>query len=232
MRYTEEQKTEILEYARANTIVLTCEKFKVSKYAINKWKGWVRKNARISNKNWYDKHAKQYYSQPRVRIKQCAATRAWREENPEKSRAISAEGKWRSAFRLLAYYANRTAQRKKIVNYHKITPFEVWKIARRQRLCCAITGLKLHRNNISLDHIISLSSGGSNAPDNLQLLHRWANIAKYDLTQEDFLDFCNLVARKNPKAPDSERLCALPFIAKNQYTGFAAREKALAAQGI
>jgi len=42
--YSQEFKDSVMEYEKTHTIRETCEKFKVSKYSINRWKGWTRKS--------------------------------------------------------------------------------------------------------------------------------------------------------------------------------------------
>lgn len=226
-RYSLEQKREILEYAEANTIREACIKFSVSKFSINLWKGHPRKNRKMANALWYATHGKEYSSRPYVkeRRRQSAAKRRLNPQVREKDKATNKEYRWKRAFVLLAYYANRAEKRRGEKDYFKLKALDIWTIAKRQKLKCAITGLKLHRHSISLDHIIPRSLGGSNAPDNLQLLHRWANIAKHDQSQDDFLDFCNIIALKHPRQPNVKTLEAKSFLTKNQYTGFAARSK-------
>ena len=85
---------------------------------------------------------------------------------------------------------------KKLRNRTKaeISPFQFWRIAKRQRLVCPLTGRRLTGETISIDHKISLSKGGSNDPANLQFVHVDANYAKRILSQEDFIQMCKDVA--------------------------------------
>ena len=46
---------------------------------------------------------------------------------------------------------------------------------------CGLTGRRLNRNNITLDHIVPLSKGGRvNEPSNLRFVHIDSNIFKMD----------------------------------------------------
>ena len=43
-----------------------------------------------------------------------------------------------------------------------VTAQHLWGIAKRQQMRCALTNRKLTKNNLSVDHIIPLSKGGTN----------------------------------------------------------------------
>jgi hypothetical protein len=70
---------------------------------------------------------------------------------------------------------------------YKIKPFDLWKIFKRQNMRCVLTGRKLTRDTISLDHIIPISRGGTNNLDNLRFVHIHANLFKLDMNDGDLL---------------------------------------------
>jgi 5-methylcytosine-specific restriction endonuclease McrA len=72
----------------------------------------------------------------------------------------------------------------------KVKPFDLWKIAKRQKLICPITGRKLTNENISIDHIVSRKRGGTNEINNFQLVDFHANLAKFTLTMDELLSLC------------------------------------------
>lgn len=74
-----------------------------------------------------------------------------------------------------------------------ITAFDLWKLAKKQKLICALTGRKLTRETISVDHITPYSRGGSNGVDNLRMVHIDANMAKQNLADPEFLQLCREV---------------------------------------
>jgi 5-methylcytosine-specific restriction endonuclease McrA len=79
----------------------------------------------------------------------------------------------------------------------KITPIQLWTIAKKQKCKCPISGIKLTRNNISVDHIIPLSKGGKNTLENIQYVERHVNIMKNDKSLEQFLFYCREIVKNN-----------------------------------
>jgi 5-methylcytosine-specific restriction endonuclease McrA len=69
-----------------------------------------------------------------------------------------------------------------------LKPMELWGLLKRQRMLCALTGRMLNRDNISLDHIVPLSKGGSNEPNNLRFVHIDSNTFKMDMDDSDLLE--------------------------------------------
>ena len=63
---------------------------------------------------------------------------------------------------------------------------------------CYLTGDTIELNDpksYSFDHIVPVSRGGANELHNLGLTTREANIAKADMTVEEFVDMCVKVAK-------------------------------------
>ena len=77
-----------------------------------------------------------------------------------------------------------------------LTPMDLWKMAKRQKGLCPLTGLRLKGNVISLDHIIPKSKGGSNDISNLRLTLFVANQAKHSCSDEEFFNLCKAVINK------------------------------------
>ena len=50
---------------------------------------------------------------------------------------------------------------------------------------CALCGRKIDLVDTSLDHIVPLSTGGTNTVDNIQIMHKWCNLFKMDMDMED-----------------------------------------------
>ena len=71
-----------------------------------------------------------------------------------------------------------------------ISKFDLFNIAKKQKLICALTGRKLTLNNISPDHIIPKARGGQSIPENIQLVTIEANRAKHMMNNNDFINLC------------------------------------------
>lgn len=71
-----------------------------------------------------------------------------------------------------------------------LKPFDFWKLAKKQKLICPLTGRRLASDNISVDHIIPLSKGGKNSIDNFRLVDKHANLARLHYTDEVFFKLC------------------------------------------
>lgn len=79
----------------------------------------------------------------------------------------------------------------------KFTAFDLWCLAKRQKLKCAISGIKLTADNLSIDHIIPLSRGGSSDLSNLQIVDKNVNLIKSTMTVDELLKFCKIILKKN-----------------------------------
>src|ERR1035437_1488563 len=75
----------------------------------------------------------------------------------------------------------------------KVGAVDLWRLAKKQKLVCALTGDKLTTENISLDHIILQSKGGTNDITNFQLVTKRANIIKNDMSMNEFYLCCKKV---------------------------------------
>lgn len=112
------------------------------------------------------------------------------------------KSKWRECNKkrkqyMKKYYAKRTlrkiAYRLNQIGKSGITGFDLWKIAKKQRMKCALTGKKLTRDNISIDHIIPTSRGGLSILSNLRWVTLTANMAKKNMMDDEFVELCSSV---------------------------------------
>jgi CRISPR/Cas system Type II protein with McrA/HNH and RuvC-like nuclease domain len=98
-------------------------------------------------------------------------------------------------FRNMAKQANRSVKRLKTPL--QVRPFDLWRLAKKQKCKCALTGQLLSKDNISLDHIQPVSLGGNNNFDNLRLVAKRVNIARQNMTDFEFLQLCQDVVSYN-----------------------------------
>lgn len=117
----------------------------------------------------------------------------WRQKNKQLRGSYKSEywdKRWKKGpFVRLSYSLNYYSNKK----LGLILPTDLYRIAKKQKLRCALTGEKLTNENISVDHIIPRSRGGTNVPDNLRLVILNANIARQALSDSDFLELCRKV---------------------------------------
>jgi 5-methylcytosine-specific restriction endonuclease McrA len=76
-----------------------------------------------------------------------------------------------------------------------VTHIDLARLWHRQKGKCALSGLRLNRDNSNLDHIIPVSKGGLAEIDNLRWLHKDVNHAKNDLSDAEFVGLCRAVVK-------------------------------------
>jgi hypothetical protein len=81
----------------------------------------------------------------------------------------------------------------------KITANDLWRIAKKQKMICPISGRKLNNLNISPDHIIPKNNGGISDFNNIQLVTREVNLAKHILNKEELINLCFDILKFNKK---------------------------------
>lgn len=102
-------------------------------------------------------------------------------------------------FRSMLHKANSTSKK---LGGKSLTLFQLWKLAKKQKLLCAISGKKLNNNNISLDHIIPFCHGGENVIENIQFIDYDINIMKNSHGQQEFLNLIKEIYEFNFNSPN------------------------------
>lgn len=125
------------------------------------------------------------------RLKIIEKSKEWGRNNPEKVKARRARYRKLFVFRCLAKRSNFLAR--KANDHNRISDFDLWKIAKKQKLLCALTGDKLVSSNASVDHIIPTSKGGKNVVTNIRLVTKDANFMKNSHSDEEFLKLCKKI---------------------------------------
>lgn len=74
-----------------------------------------------------------------------------------------------------------------------VKPKDILKLLKQQGFRCAYTGDELTPDNVSADHFVPLSGGGTHALGNIRLVTRCVNQAKGTMLHGDFVDMCRKV---------------------------------------
>lgn len=205
----EKHTSEFYRYAKNNCTHKMCKSCKDEKDKLirNKELKCSKCNQIKSHDNFYKHnrlHGSGFYSRCKVCLNEDNAEYA--ESNPDIIKGIQKRNrnKYRDMtnatrriyrrihkFQVMADNANLSAKKKS--SGETITAFDLWKIAKRQKLICPISGKKLNIDNISLDHKIAFKNNGKNTIDNLQLVDNDINTMKLDHPTEDFLNLIKTI---------------------------------------
>lgn len=124
----------------------------------------------------------------------------WQKKNPEKY--LHGLRRKKHVFSTLAKYVNGNSKKvyKRNNTLHlfiHLKPKILFSLAKKQKLKCAISGIKLTSDNMSVDHIKPLSKGGLNDISNLRLVHVDINRIMLDYDDDVFLNFCKTIVNHN-----------------------------------
>jgi 5-methylcytosine-specific restriction endonuclease McrA len=148
------------------------------------------KNHYQKYKDYYNKYYKKYRILNKDKVKQVSKKRyKYYKEYYNKNKKYIAKRRLDHVFKKLSKVNNCRYKK----DNDKITAFDLWKIAKYQKLKCALTGEKLTIHNISTDHIIPKSKGGRNIPSNIRLTLHNVNVARMNMTDEEFMSMCKKV---------------------------------------
>lgn len=131
-----------------------------------------------------------YYQDESNRLVRAERARKWYQDNRE--RHLAGGEKWRSAnyARVKLYRRRRKAWVKGAEGSY--TPDDVFALLKEQNELCTYHNLNSSctiniAQSYTVDHIIPISRGGTNSPDNLQLLCDHCNKSKGARTHEEYL---------------------------------------------
>ncbi len=174
--------------------------------AFRKWKRDNFERAKTSRRKWRKRHfeklktsalkwrqdnpdkIRQYkrWDLAKQETKAKAKVRAinWRKINRAKHRRYSRDWSLKNPEQSATLKQNYRARKKAANGFHTVD--DVQRIRKSQRGRCAICSVKC-LSNAHLDHIIPLAKGGSNWPNNLQLLCARCNCTKHARDQIEFM---------------------------------------------
>lgn len=79
----------------------------------------------------------------------------------------------------------------------KFTDYEKKTIYAKANGKCAICGKPVKYKEMTVDHRVPLTKGGTNDLENLQLAHLSCNRAKADMSSDEFLELAQQIVRHN-----------------------------------
>lgn len=112
-----------------------------------------------------------------------------------KDRKREEKRRYKLKYRKVHYFKHISKVHNKRSGGYVLRPMELWGLLKRQRMLCGLTGRRLNRDNISLDHIVPLSKGGSNEPSNLRFVHIDANTFKMDMDDNGLLELAKDIVK-------------------------------------
>jgi 5-methylcytosine-specific restriction endonuclease McrA len=188
------QRLQIAESALFNGVEKASTFYKVKRSMISKWINNIEK-------------LKEKVENERVKSMEYSRTQYQNlsEENKAKKKKYQREAlrkflKRHCFYRLLKNLKKNLRQ--KGYEYPKnLTVFSIWCLAKKQKLKCAISGIKLTGENLSLDHIVPLSRGGDSEITNLQLVEKRVNVMKSDMNIDELVQICEAIVKQKIKNP-------------------------------
>jgi 5-methylcytosine-specific restriction endonuclease McrA len=189
-QYALKLKKELIRFRTSHTWAETCKQFPT--IDDETWRYWMLNADKILGEIELSPMEKEH----RRIQKYKESKEKYKRKHPDK--VISSLMRIKHPLTVCAYHANGNYKKyksKKKAPFTKLSATDLLGIAKKQQLICPLTGLKLTAQNISVDHIMAVSKGGSNAPSNIRLVHRIANHMKNHYSDTQFLEMCSLVTK-------------------------------------
>lgn len=151
--------------------------------------GKCRECERAYQREWYARNPEENRRRKREDM-----ARRWRDKPDEMREKARADHRNNRVARLASMkaYQHRRFFWLRATKLTGVTARDLASMWKRQRGRCALTGERLDRT-AQVDHITPRARGGTDALDNLQWVSVAANLAKRDLTQEEFVALCSSV---------------------------------------
>lgn len=180
------KRIDIAEEALANDVISVSIKYNTKPQTIRKWINMLDtlKEKRKSDQENINAYAKQYYAN-------------MSNEKKKKRNAYKADKHKRfytkHFFKNIIKLLSRNLRKRGIEHKVNVNIHELWSIAKKQKLICPLSGIRLTRENISIDHILPLSKGGKTDATNLQFVEKHVNIMKNNKTASELVEYCKKI---------------------------------------
>ncbi len=198
--------TEFINYLKENKLKVCgiCQKEKsfdlFSKCSKNKdGLDWICKECKSNI-------SKENRKNPETLKKLKERSRSYNTKNRELIRRKARLKRQQHKFIIMAEDANRWAREKSCAD--EITPLQLFALAKKQKLICPISGIKLTSENISPDHIIPFSRGGENIIENIQLVDKDINFMKHSLSEEKFFKIIKTIYEYQSTLEKQKQACS------------------------
>lgn len=175
-RFTPEKEKEIKEYAELYGTAKAGKKYSITRYKAAIIAEWNDDKRRAVDLLDLERNKEQREAQ------KLKTNRKYREKNKER---LNAKQKMARRNKFFALSVKRHGK--------GVTAWDYWKIAKKQRMRCYYSGLKLDRDTISVEHIIPTSKGGLNIPENIVFVHVDINRMKLDHSLEQFKEYITIL---------------------------------------
>ena len=182
--YSLEKKREILAFAELHGAKLASKEFNSTPSTVRRMLEYKKELNEITQEEYARiKNKKQRVRNPEYYAKHMA------KHGPKNKRK-------KHPLVVIAQYANSNY---KLVCYRngivfdetqKLKPSELWSIAKKQRCKCALSGISLINYNVSVDHVIPISRGGTNTISNIRLVDNRINKMRNVMTDTEFINLC------------------------------------------
>jgi len=196
-KYPLSLKLQVLDDLKQMGFPAVCSKYKIPRNTVGNWHN-TEQALRSFVPKTPEEHAARLEKQT-AHTKQYLKT--WQKLHPDQ---LPGRERLTHPFRVLCYYTNSNYRRvfKRIngvdcLDAFHLKPHHLFGIAKKQGLICVLTGVKLTAENVSCDHIISVTNGGTNGIENIRLVDKDINRIKLNYSDEEFIAMCRLVAEHN-----------------------------------